>query len=206
MPGSAPVSGASLRSSVRPQAATDWLESPYLRFVVGRVAYRYHLAVENVPDLLQELRVALWRAGPDLSVNATWVIQTANHKAQDFLRRMRRNAEESSTWSEVCGRSTSRDPELLHLLRARVDQLPNVLRRFYELRFQQGFSQREVAERLGICRSSVRCFERRCLRMVRGRRLSSHGDNTQLPPNAASASRMPEISERRARFVRRQQR
>jgi RNA polymerase sigma factor (sigma-70 family) len=144
-----------------------WLESPYVAHVAARAAYRCGLSAADVPDVLQELRIALWKAGPDLLVNAAWVSQTANHKAQDILRQIRRAAAKTPKWSEDrC--PAGHDPELLHLLRARVDLLPKKLRKFYRLRFLEGMSEREISARMGLCRSSVRRLERRCLKRVAG--------------------------------------
>jgi DNA-directed RNA polymerase specialized sigma24 family protein len=61
------------------------------------------------------------------------------------------------------------DPDLIHLLRARAALLPRRLHDFYLLRYEEGLSQREIAKRLGLCRGSVRCLDRRCFRMMKGR-------------------------------------
>jgi RNA polymerase sigma factor (sigma-70 family) len=132
------------------------------------VAYQYRLPAHTVPDLLQELRIALWRVGPNIDVNATWLVHTAEHKAQDFWRRFGRVAEEQLGSGDACDASAARESELLHLLRARVSHLPGDVRRFYRLRFLEGLSQREISSRLGLCRSSVRYLERRFLRIVTG--------------------------------------
>lgn len=169
MPRSILPSLSVVRPSTRGLRAKDWIESPYLTFVVGRVAYQYRLPSHSVPDLLQELRIALWRVGPNIDVNATWLVHTAEHKAQDFWRRFGRIAEEQLGSGDICDRSVGLKSELLHLLRARVSHLPRDVRRFYRLRFLEGLSQREISRRLGICRSSVRYLERRCFKMVTGR-------------------------------------
>jgi RNA polymerase sigma factor (sigma-70 family) len=136
--------------------------------VAARAAYRYGLSPDDAADVLQELRIALWRKGPDLLVNAAWVNQTANHKAQDIVRRKRRAAARNPRWIEEGGCPSGCDSELLHLLRARVDLLPKKLQEFYRLRFQEGMSEREISARMGLCRSSVRWLERRCLKGVVG--------------------------------------
>src|SRR5262249_58535206 len=69
-----------------------WLGSaclPYLRKVARRVAYTYHVSDSDVPDLYQELCLALWKAGSDRIVNATWIFQTSNHVAIEISRRKR---------------------------------------------------------------------------------------------------------------------
>jgi RNA polymerase sigma factor (sigma-70 family) len=163
----------SLRARAEPsgnaQTVREWFESPYLARLAARVAAQYGVPPADIPDLLQELRLALWRAGPDLMVNVTWILHTANHKAIDLLRRRRRAAEESCTSVGIPSSRSSGDPSLLHLLRARAALLPGDLRDFYLLRYEEGLSQREIANRLGLCRGSVRCLDRRCFRMMKGR-------------------------------------
>jgi RNA polymerase sigma factor (sigma-70 family) len=133
------------------------------------VAYQYRLPSHSVPDLLQELRIALWRVEPGIDVNATWLVRTAEHKAQDFWRRFGRIVEQRLESGGIRDQTVGLESELLHLLRARVSLLPAYMRRFYRLRFLEGLSQREISSRLGICRSSVRYLERRCYKMVMGR-------------------------------------
>ena len=148
---------------------TEWLESPYLTRLAYRVAAQFGIPSQDWPDLLQELRLALWKAGPSLTLNVTWVFQTANHKAIDLIRIKRRLREESLVVEEHVVSPNEPDPGLQHLLHARADLLPRRLREFYSLRFREGLSQREIAARLGLCRGSTRCLERRCLRMMKGR-------------------------------------
>jgi DNA-directed RNA polymerase specialized sigma24 family protein len=63
----------------------------------------------------------------------------------------------------------SPDPDLLRLLPVRAARLPAGLAQFYHLRIQEGLTQREISERLGLCRGSVRLMERRFVRMMKGR-------------------------------------
>jgi RNA polymerase sigma factor (sigma-70 family) len=158
----------STASRIGVQAVAEWLESPYLEHVAARVAYRFGLPPQDVPELLQELRIALWKAGSSTPVNPTWILHTAQHKGIDLLRRRRERAREIS-FSGDSSIPSPRDPELLRLLRARVDALPSRLKEFYFLRYRAGLSERQIADRLGVCRGSVRCLERRCVRSVKGR-------------------------------------
>jgi RNA polymerase sigma factor (sigma-70 family) len=132
------------------------------------MAYLHGLPSEEAPDLFQELCLALWMAGPDRLVNATWVMHTAQHKAVDFFKKRARLARETAS-EEDPSSWTDRDPALSHLLRAWATLLPKRLHDFYVLRYEEGLSQREIAKRLGLCRGSVRCLNRRCLRMMKGR-------------------------------------
>jgi RNA polymerase sigma factor (sigma-70 family) len=146
----------------------EWLESPYLARAVARVAHQYGVPSQDVSDLLQEVRLALWKAGSDLTVNITWIFHTANHKAIDFVKRKAQLAEKELLSQSIAPHPWV-DPALLQLLRARAALLPRRLHDFYRLRYEEGFSQREIARRLGLCRSSVRCLDRRCLKMMKGR-------------------------------------
>lgn len=65
--------------------------------------------------------------------------------------------------------SLNPDPDLLRLLRVRAARLPAGLAQFYHLRIEEGLSQREISERLGLCRGSVRLMECRFVRMMKGR-------------------------------------
>jgi RNA polymerase sigma factor (sigma-70 family) len=144
----------------------EWLASPYLSRIAARVAYQYRLPGHEVADLLQELRLALWLAGPSTTVNATWVFRTAYHKASDAASRIRRTKTEEGP--EVPG--TGRDPDLTHLLRSRASRLPSRLRVFYFLKYREGLSQRDIALRLGLCRGSVRGLDAKCLKLIKGRK------------------------------------
>jgi len=146
---------------------TEWLESPYLRRLALRVAYQYGLQAEEVPDLLQETRMALWKAGPATCVTAAWIFGTASHKAADLLKlRIRCRSHER----EAFGSHSSQpgpDPELEHLLHARADLLPRRLRDLYRLKYELGLSEREIARHRGICRASVRWLDGRCKQALR---------------------------------------
>src|SRR5580765_2982319 len=101
-----------------------WLESPYLSRIASRVAYQFRLPAQDAPDLLQEVRLALWQAGPETIVNATWVFHTANHKAADLVRRRARIARENAPLTRDPPLEDGADPALRHLLRARAALLP----------------------------------------------------------------------------------
>ncbi len=195
LPGSGAEDARGSRSPSEPLSVLEWLASPCLARVASRVAYQYGLPSQDTPDLLQDLRLALWKAGPNLVVNLAWVFHTANHKAVDLLKRRIRLAREISDWPENPSPPGGVDPALVHLLHARAARLPKRLYDFYLLRYEEGLSQREIAKRLNLCRSSVRCLDRRCLRMVKGRLavrgkshplLQSPGDPAQVTPLQSS--------------------
>jgi DNA-binding transcriptional regulator LsrR (DeoR family) len=53
-------------------------------------------------------------------------------------------------------------------LNARVGELPRRLHEFYELRYHEGLSERELARRLHLCRASVRWLDRCCRQTLLG--------------------------------------
>ena len=145
----------------------EWLESPYLAHVAGRVAHQQNLVREDLEDLIQELRIALWEAGPDVRVSARWLFQVANHKAVDVFRKRMRGRRRDRVFIES-RETASHDVELDHLLHARVARFPPSLRKFYDLRYLQGLSEREIARSLRLCRGSVRWLDRCCRRELVG--------------------------------------
>jgi RNA polymerase sigma factor (sigma-70 family) len=159
--------------------AGEWLESPYLPRLAARIAAQFGLKPQDVPDLLQEVRIALWRAGSDQRVNVSWISRTAEHKAADHWRRKRHEQERLVHAPEVRIPITDSNAELLHLLRARAAILPTPLRKFYALRYEEGRSEREIALRLGLCRGSVRWMDEVCRKWLRGR---------GAPPEASASS------------------
>jgi RNA polymerase sigma factor (sigma-70 family) len=147
--------------------ATAWLEARELGELVGRIAARYHVAPADVPDLLQETRIALWKFGLETQVSSAWIIRTATNKVVDHVRSRLRARVREQTYARLEA-GGSRDPDLEHLLRTQVASLPLRQREFYELHYIWGLSEREAARELGICRASARWLDRCCLRAIAG--------------------------------------
>ena len=154
-------------SSRSPRTA-EWIQSSYIAGVAARVGRSKGLTPEDIPDLLQEIRIALWRAGPETRVGPAWLFHVANHKAIDFLRRRVRTREIERQFMAAVDQPEG-EPELGHLLHAQTSRLPARLREFYDLHYGQGLSEREIAVRLGVCRQSVRWLDRRCRLGIAGR-------------------------------------
>ncbi|MDQ2869690.1 MAG: sigma-70 family RNA polymerase sigma factor [Acidobacteriota bacterium] len=156
------------------QPVVEWLESdclPYLRRVARRVAFAHGISDTDGADLYQELCLALWKAGPDRRVNATWIFHTASHLAVDIFKRGRRAQRISAAvGAELTRFPASATREALLLIRARAGQLPRPLRRFYRLRFEEGYTQRELMQTAHMTRGGVREIERKCLRRLAGPR------------------------------------
>lgn len=144
--------------------AREWLESPRLNAIASYVAARHTLLQADLPDLLQEIRIALWKAGLDQPINTVWLFRTGRNKAVD----MKRRKHEHDEFAVSVDPERGSDPEILHLLRARTAELPPALRRYYELRYRQGLSERSIANRLGVDRASVRWMNVKCQRFIGG--------------------------------------
>lgn len=166
------LKSATASERVRPELVTagDWLESPVLPRIVTRIAGQYWLREEDVPDLLQETLIALWKLGTSTEINAAWIVRVVSNKAVDIVRRATRARACAQALAQTSLR-TSPEPDLEHLLHARVAKLPIRLREFYRFRYTEGLSEREVAARLGLCRGSVRWLDRCCRTRIVGRRL-----------------------------------
>jgi len=149
-------------------AALDWLDSVLLQSIARRAACHFGLAASETPDLLQELRVAIWHAGPSATINASWVYAVARNKAIDLRRTQVRRIRTQRSTDVRDSSSPSEQRELTALVRARISGLPGPMREYLDLRFWQGFSQRETALRLGLPRGIVRGWESYCLAIVRG--------------------------------------
>lgn len=149
------------------ESVLEWLGSPALPRFVTRAARQYGLSAQDIPDLLQETRIALWEAGSTAKVSAAWVMRVASNKSVDLLRRTSRAGARERAFTETCAGRAS-DFDLERLLGARVARLPPRLRRFYDLRYRQGRSERDVAARLQVCRASVRWLDHRCRTLLIG--------------------------------------
>jgi RNA polymerase sigma factor (sigma-70 family) len=147
--------------------AGSWLASPALDRVVARIASQYHLMPDDLPDLVQETRIALWEKGLETPVSAALVVKIASNRAVDLIRRrLRRRTRDRA--AAIATLPPEENVELRHLLNARVEALPPRLHRFYELHYHQGLREREIASMLGLCRSSVRWLDHQVRRFVSG--------------------------------------
>src|SRR5688572_12573424 len=109
--------------------AHSTLEERALRTLVARVAARYAIAAGDFPDLLQETRIALWEAGTDACRSPALTVGIARNKAVDAVRRSARTRGRDRA-ARTTEQSAGGNAELRHLLRARVDELPDRLREF----------------------------------------------------------------------------
>jgi RNA polymerase sigma-70 factor (ECF subfamily) len=137
----------------------DALGRLYDRF--GRVAYGLALRVLRddrlAEDAVQEAFLAIWRNAasfrPERAKAQTWVLTFVHRRAVDLVRREeRRRADPLEPEAEPAGGSADEAAELRarrETVQRALAQLPEEQRRPIELAYYGGFSQSELAERLG---------------------------------------------------------
>jgi RNA polymerase sigma factor (sigma-70 family) len=132
----------------------------YDRF--GRVAYGLALRVlrdeKLAEDAVQEGFLAAWRNAdrymPERAKASTWVLTLVHRRAVDLVRREdRRRADPLPATAEPEPSDSAEDDAWLRFERERVQaalrQLPDQQREALELAYYGGFTQSELAERLG---------------------------------------------------------
>jgi RNA polymerase sigma-70 factor, ECF subfamily len=132
----------------------------YDRF--GRVAYGVALRIlrdeKLAEDAVQEGFLAAWRNAdrfmPERAKASTWLLTIVHRRAVDLVRRENRRRSELLEEATESGRSGSAEEDAwLRFERERVQaalrQLPDQQREALELAYYGGFSQSELAERLG---------------------------------------------------------
>jgi RNA polymerase sigma factor (sigma-70 family) len=132
---------------------------------VGRIAYGLAMRVLRddrlAEDAVQEGFLAVWRSAAGFRAErakaSTWILTLVHRRAVDLVRREeRRRAEPLSdeTVAGVAGTVATDEAAWLRFERERVQaalgQLQDVQREALELAYYGGFSQSELAERLGV--------------------------------------------------------
>jgi RNA polymerase sigma factor (sigma-70 family) len=109
-------------------------------------------------DAVQEAFLAVWRGAdrflPERAKASTWILTLVHRRAVDLVRREERRRADPLPEVEVGGGARSaEDDAWLHLERERVQaalsQLPDQQREAIELAYYGGFTQSQLAERLG---------------------------------------------------------
>jgi RNA polymerase sigma-70 factor, ECF subfamily len=131
----------------------------YDRF--GRVAYGLALRVLRDPtlaeDAVQDAFVDVWRSArrflPERAKAGTWILTFVHRRAVDVVRREQRRRTEPAT-EQAASLGEAADEEVwLRLERERVQRalraLPDQQREALELAYYGGFTQSELADRLG---------------------------------------------------------
>ena len=128
----------------------------------GHAAYGLALRVLRdealAEDAVQEAFLAVWRGAsrfiPEKAKASTWIMTLVHRRAVDLVRREeRRRADPLPEIEPGSGGPSAVDSAWLHLERERVQaalaQLPDAQREAIELAYYGGFTQSELAERLG---------------------------------------------------------
>jgi RNA polymerase sigma factor (sigma-70 family) len=128
----------------------------------GRAAYGLAVRVLRdealAEDAVQEAFLAIWRGAsrfiPERAKASTWIMTLVHRRAVDLVRREeRRRADPLPEVEPDSGGPSAADSTWLHLERERVQaalrQLPDQQREALELAYYGGFTQSELAERLG---------------------------------------------------------
>jgi RNA polymerase sigma-70 factor (ECF subfamily) len=132
----------------------------YDRF--GRPAYGLALRILRdealAEDAVQESFLAVWRTAarfvPDRGKASTWILTLVHRRSVDIVRREeRRRADTLDQSPEQASRDTVEEEAWLRLQRERVQEalgkLPDQQREAIELAYYGGFTQSELADRLG---------------------------------------------------------
>jgi RNA polymerase sigma-70 factor (ECF subfamily) len=132
----------------------------YDRF--GRVAYGLALRIVRdeklAEDAVQEGFLTVWRNAdrfmPERGKASTWLLTLVHRRAVDLVRREdRRRTDPLPETAELTSGDSAEDDAWLRFERERVQaalrQLPDQQREALELAYYGGFSQSELAERLG---------------------------------------------------------
>jgi RNA polymerase sigma factor (sigma-70 family) len=127
----------------------------------GRLAYGLALRVLRdealAEDAVQEAFLAVWRTAPrfvpERGRASTWILTLVHRRAVDLVRREERRRADTLASVPEPGGSGADEDVLLRLQRQRVQEalglLPDPQREALELAYYGGFTQSELAERLG---------------------------------------------------------
>ena len=128
---------------------------------IGGVAYGLAFRVLRdeslAQDAVQDAYLALWRGAgsflPERGKASTWILTLVHRRAVDLVRREQRRRVEPLESAPEPTEGSAEDSAWLRLERERVlgalAQLPDQQREAIELAYYGGYSQSEVAERLG---------------------------------------------------------
>lgn len=130
---------------------------------LGRIAYGLALRVLRderlAEDAVQEAFLGVWRGAAgyraDRAKASTWILTLVHRRAVDLVRREDRRRADPLTEGHAAGQAApAEDVAWLRLERERVQgalaRLPDAQREAIELAYYGGFSQAELAERLGV--------------------------------------------------------
>ena len=131
---------------------------------VGRIAYGLAFRVlrseQLAEDAVQEGFLAVWRSADSFRAErakaSTWILTLVHRRAVDLVRREERRRTEplDEEFTGSAGEERTEEAAWLRFERERVQaalkQLPDTQREAIELAYYGGFSQSELADRLGV--------------------------------------------------------
>ena len=131
---------------------------------VSRVAYGLALRVlrdeRHAEDAVQEAFLQVWRSAATFRAErakaSTWILTLVHRRAVDLVRREERRQADPLIDDSAAGEVTEQTEEAAWLrfererVQAALKELPDVQREALELAYYGGFSQSELAERLGV--------------------------------------------------------
>jgi RNA polymerase sigma factor (sigma-70 family) len=131
---------------------------------IGRIAYGLALRVlrdeRHAEDAVQEAFLQVWRSAATFRAErakaSTWVLTLVHRRAVDLVRREERRQADPLTDESVLGLADGETEEAAWLrfererVQAALKELPDVQREALELAYYGGFSQSELADRLGV--------------------------------------------------------
>ena len=144
------------------RANEDALAELYDR--VSRIAYGLALRVlrdeRHAEDAVQEAFLQVWRSAATFRAErakaSTWILTLVHRRAVDLVRREERRQADPLTDDSALGEAPEDTEEAAWLrfererVQAALKELPDVQREALELAYYGGFSQSELAERLGV--------------------------------------------------------
>jgi RNA polymerase sigma factor (sigma-70 family) len=128
---------------------------------LGRTAYGLALRILRdeslAEDAVQEAFLVVWRTAarfvPERAKASTWVLTLVHRRAVDLVRRQERRRAEPLESAPHAGGDAADEQAWLRLRRERVQtalaRLPDPQREAIELAYYGGFTQSELADRLG---------------------------------------------------------
>jgi RNA polymerase sigma factor (sigma-70 family) len=128
----------------------------------GRVAYALAYRVLRdrtlAEDAVQEAFLAVWRGAerfvPERGKASAWVMTLVHRRAVDLVRRENRHRTDVLDEPDAVAATSADEDALLRFERERVQralrELPDQQREAIELAYYGGFTQSELAERLGL--------------------------------------------------------
>lgn len=159
-----------------------------LRPRLRRVLSKYHIPPHEAEDLLQETMLVAFLRWDSIQSKEGWLMVTLSHKCSIYWRDQRRCPLQPMDLDMLEGfappQPAEQEKDELHWdLERLLSKLGPRHRALLRLRYYQGLSTDEIAERLGYNGSSVRKL---CCRSVeRLRRLAQNGEGDPPPPAEA---------------------